>query len=48
MRVLPRLGGADRLAEKLDFLEQILEELSYGETGTIDLTRETEGHYIPR
>jgi len=43
-----RLGGADRLAEKLDFLEQILEELTYGETGTIDLTRETEGHYIPR
>ncbi len=43
-----RLGGADRLAEKLNFLEQILEELSYGETGTIDLTRETEGHYIPR
>lgn len=43
-----RLGGADRLAEKLKFLEQILEKLSYGETGTIDLTRETEGHYIPR
>lgn len=43
-----RLGGADRLEEKLNFLEQILEELSYGETGTIDLTRETEGHYIPR
>ena len=47
-RFLVRLGGADRLKEKLDFLEQILEELSYGETGTIDLTRETEGHYIPR
>lgn len=43
-----RLGGADRLAEKLDFLEQILEKLTYGETGTIDLTRDTEGHYIPR
>ena len=43
-----RLGGADRLAEKLKFLGQMLAELSYGETGTIDLTRETEGHYIPR
>ena len=43
-----RLGGADRLEEKLDFMEQILEELSYGETGTIDLSRDTEGHYIPR
>lgn len=43
-----RLGGADRLADKLDFLGQMLEELSYGETGTIDLTRVTEGHYIPR
>lgn len=47
-RFLVRLGGADRLADKLDFLEQMLEELSYGETGTIDLTRVTEGHYIPR
>ncbi len=47
-RFTVRLGGADRLKEKLNFLEHILEELSYGETGTIDLTRETEGHYIPR
>ena len=47
-RFLVRLGGADRLAEKLKFLGQMLEELTYGETGTIDLTRETEGHYIPR
>ncbi len=43
-----RLGGADRLEDKLDFLGQMLEEHSYGETGTIDLTRVTEGHYIPR
>lgn len=43
-----RLGGADHLEKKFGFLEQILEELSYGETGIIDLTRETEGHYIPR
>ena len=43
-----RLGGADRLEEKLKFMEEILEELSYGETGTIDLSRDTEGHYIPR
>ena len=47
-RFTVRLGGADRLKEKMNFLEQILEKLSYGETGTIDLTRETEGHYIPR
>ena len=47
-RFLVRLGGADRLKEKLGFMEHILEELTYGETGTIDLTRETEGHYIPR
>ena len=47
-RFTVRLGGADRLEAKLDFLGEILEELSYGETGTIDLTRETEGHYIPR
>lgn len=47
-RFLVRLGGADRLEEKLKFLDQILGELTYGETGTIDLTRETEGHYIPR
>ncbi len=47
-RFLVRLGGQDRFEDKLDFLDQILEKLSYGETGTIDLTRENEGHYIPR
>ena len=43
-----RLGGADRLEEKLGLLDKILAKLSYGETGVIDLTRDMEGHYIPR
>lgn len=43
-----KLGTADRLSYKLDFALSIIEELGPGEKGTIDLSTDTEGHYIPR
>lgn len=42
-----RLGGQDNLSYKLDFLRSIAADLAGGETGTIDLSKDQEGHYIP-
>lgn len=42
------LGTYDRLDYKLEFAHSIMDELGIGEKGIIDLSGETEGHYIPR
>ena len=47
-RYTVKLGAADRLGYKIDFAQSIIEELGPGEKGTIDLSTDTEGHYIPR
>ena len=47
-RYTVKLGAADRLVYKLDFAQSIIDELGPGEKGTIDLSGDTEGHYIPR
>ncbi|MCR4771438.1 MAG: FtsQ-type POTRA domain-containing protein [Oscillospiraceae bacterium] len=47
-RYTVKLGTADRLGYRLDFALNIIDELGPGEKGTIDLSTDTEGHYIPR
>lgn len=46
-RLIVRIGGPDLLSNKLRFFEDILKELNNGETGTLDLTKNSEGHFIP-
>ena len=46
-RLIVRLGGSELLSNKLRFLEDILKKLDNGETGTLDLTKVSEGHFIP-
>ena len=42
-----RMGGRNRVSEKLDFLQRIVGSLGNGETGVIDLSTDMEGHFIP-
>lgn len=41
-------GAYENLDYKLGFARSIMKELGAGEKGVIDLSGETEGHYIPR
>lgn len=43
-----KFGSGERLDYKLSFALSIMDKLGPGEKGTIDLSTDTEGHYIPR
>ena len=47
-RFLVKLGGLDKLEYKLGLLRTTVENLAEGDSGTIDLSKDREAHYIPR
>jgi cell division septal protein FtsQ len=46
-RLTVRMGGYEKIEYKLEFLSTIIENRSPGDRGTVDLTTDMEGHYIP-
>jgi hypothetical protein len=46
-RLNVRMGGYEKIEYKLEFLSGILKNISPGDRGTVDLTTDMEGHYIP-
>ena len=46
-RLNVRMGGYEKIEYKLEFLSGILDNISPGDGGTVDLTKDMEGHYIP-
>ena len=46
-RFTVRMGRQEKLAEKLDLLERIVENLGAGDRGTLDMSTPQEGHYFP-
>ena len=42
------LGGLDQLEYKLGLLQTTVDNLADGDSGTIDLSRDRQAHYIPR
>ena len=46
-RFTVRMGKQEKLAEKLDLLERIVENLGAGDRGTLDMSTPQEGHYFP-
>ena len=46
-RFTVRMGRQEKLAEKLDLLERIVDNLGAGDRGTLDMSTPQEGHYFP-
>ncbi len=46
-RFTVRMGKQEKLENKLDLLERIVDNLGAGDRGTLDMSSPQEGHYVP-